>query len=216
VAEATGLILPLDREVLWEATRQTQHWRQSGMVDEEFYVSVNLSALQLQEPDLVDNVSRALDDSGLPAAALVMEITESALIENLDVTLPRLRALRSLGVRLAVDDFGTGYSSLSYLADLPVNFVKIDKSFIDRITPGPNGATMTRAVIDLSRALGFTCIAEGVERKDQRAVLDELGCDNSQGYLFARPASGAEIAKVLRRLQRSPVPPQLSSAVSTH
>jgi EAL domain-containing protein (putative c-di-GMP-specific phosphodiesterase class I) len=186
------------------------------LVDDTFYVSVNLSPHQLQEPDLVDDIARALDATGLPPNALVLEVTESAIIENLDLTLPRLHAIRCLGVRLAVDDFGTGYSSLSYLADLPVNFVKIDKSFIDRITPGPNGATMTRAVIDLSRALGFTCIAEGVERKDQRAVLDELGCDNSQGYLFARPASGAEIAKVLRRLQRSPVPPQLSSAVSTH
>jgi diguanylate cyclase (GGDEF)-like protein/PAS domain S-box-containing protein len=216
IAEATGLIVPLGRQVLEKATRQAQEWRQSRLVDDTFYVSVNLSPHQLQEPDLVDDIARALDATGLPPNALVLEVTESAIIENLDLTLPRLHAIRCLGVRLAVDDFGTGYSSLSYLADLPVNFVKIDKSFIDRITPGANGATMTRAVIDLSRALGFTCIAEGVERKDQRAVLDELGCDNSQGYLFARPASGAEIAKVLRRLQRSPVPPQLSSAVSTH
>ena len=122
----------------------------------------------------------------------MLEVTESALIENLDVTLPRLHALRSLGVRLAVDDFGTGYSSLSYLADLPVNFVKIDKSFIDRMTPDAEGSAMVRGVIDLSRALGLTCIAEGVERENQRSVLDELGCDSVQGYLFARPARGAD------------------------
>ena len=169
-------------------------------------MSVNLSTHQLQEPDLVDDISRALDASGLPPEALVLEVTESAIIENLDLTLPRLHAIRSLGVGLAVDDFGTGYSSLSYLADLPVNFVKIDKSFIDRITPDAGGTTMARAVIDLSRALGFTCIAEGVESESQRAVLDELGCENAQGYLFARPACPTDLVEVLRRLQLSPAP----------
>jgi diguanylate cyclase (GGDEF)-like protein/PAS domain S-box-containing protein len=204
IAEATGLIVPLGRQVLREATQQAQEWRRSRLVGDEFYVSVNLSTHQLQEPDLVDDISLALDTSGLPPEALVLEVTESAIIENLDLTLPRLHAIRSLGVGLAVDDFGTGYSSLSYLADLPVNFVKIDKSFIDRITPDAGGTTMARAVIDLSRALGFTCIAEGVETEDQRAVLDELGCENSQGYLFARPACPTDLAAVLRRLQLSP------------
>ena len=214
VAEATGLIVPLGRQVLRDATRQAQEWRQSGLVDDDFYVSVNLSAHQLQEPDLVDDVSRALDDSGLPPEALVLEVTESALVENLDVTLPRLHALRCLGVRLAVDDFGTGYSSLSYLADLPVNFVKIDKSFIDRITPDAEGSAMVRGVIDLSRALGFTCIAEGVESESQRAVLDELGCDNVQGYLFARPGRATDMAEVLRRLERDPAPTAVAAPVS--
>jgi EAL domain-containing protein (putative c-di-GMP-specific phosphodiesterase class I) len=206
IAEATGLIVPLGRQVLREATRQAQEWRQSRLVGDEFYVSVNLSTHQLQEPDLVDDISQALDSSGLPPEALVLEVTESAIIENLDLTLPRLHAIRGLGVGLAVEDFGTGYSSLSYLADLPVNFVKIDKSFIDRITSDAGGTTMARAVIDLSRALGFTCIAEGVERESQRTVLDELGCENSQGYLFARPAGRTDSAENLRRLQGSPIP----------
>jgi diguanylate cyclase (GGDEF)-like protein len=206
VAESTGLIVPLGRHVLLEATRQAQEWRQSRLVDDTFYVSVNLSPHQLQEPDLVDEISLALVASGLPPAALVLEVTESAIIENLDLTLPRLHAIRSLGVGLAVDDFGTGYSSLSYLADLPVNFVKIDKSFIDRITSDAGGTTMARAVVDLSRALGFTCIAEGVESESQRAALDDLGCENSQGYLFARPAGATAIAEVLRHLQLDPTP----------
>jgi len=201
VAETTGLIVPLGRQVLREATRQAQLWRQGHVVDDMFYVSVNLSPLQLSESDLVDDIAGALEASGLPPRALVLEVTESAIIENLDLTLPRLHAIRSIGVGLAVDDFGTGYSSLSYLADLPVNFVKIDKSFIDRITPDPSGTTMARAVIDLSRALGFTCIAEGVESESQRAALDELGCENAQGYLFARPAGATEMTEVLRRLQ---------------
>jgi diguanylate cyclase (GGDEF)-like protein/PAS domain S-box-containing protein len=204
VAEATGLIVPLGRQVLQDATRQAQEWRQSRLVGQEFYVSVNLSTHQLQEPDLVDDISRALDTSGLPPEALVLEVTESGIIENLDLTLPRLHAIRSLGVGLAVDDFGTGYSSLSYLADLPINFVKIDKSFIDRITPDAGGTTLTRAVIELSRALGFTCIAEGVESESQRAVLDELGCEHAQGYLFARPACPTDLVEVLRHLQLSP------------
>jgi len=211
VAEATGLIVPLGRQVLWDATCQTQEWRQSGLVNDDFYISVNLSAHQLQEADLVDDVSRALGDSGLPPGALVLEVTESALIQNLDVTLPRLLALRALGVRLAVDDFGTGYSSLSYLADLPVNFVKIDKSFIDRITPEIDGAAMVRGVVDLSRALGFTCIAEGVENESQRSILDELGCDSAQGYLFARPAGVVDAAQSLRRLQLGLAAPSLSA-----
>jgi len=127
------------------------------------------------------------------------------------VTLPRLHAIRCLGVGLAVDDFGTGYSSLSYLADLPVNYVKIDKSFIDRITPDAGGTTMARAVIDLSRALGFTCIAEGVESESQRAALDELGCENSQGYLFARPGPATDMAAVLHRLQLGPARPAVTT-----
>jgi diguanylate cyclase (GGDEF)-like protein/PAS domain S-box-containing protein len=215
VAEATGQIVPLGRQVLWGAIRQAQEWRQSGKVDYDFYVSVNLSVLQLQEPDLVDEVSRALSESGLPPEALVLEVTESALIENLDVTLPRLHALSGLGVRLAVDDFGTGYSSLSYLADLPVNFVKIDKSFIDRITPDAEGAPMVHGVIDLSRALGLICIAEGVETEYQRVVLDELGCDSAQGYLFARPASGADVTEDFNRLRLVRTDRPLLPAIST-
>jgi diguanylate cyclase (GGDEF)-like protein/PAS domain S-box-containing protein len=199
-AEATGLIIPLGRQVLRNATLQAEEWRRSGLVGRDFYVSVNLSGLQLQDPQLVDDVAQALEDSGLPPEALVLEITESALVQNLDLTLPRLKALTLLGLRLAVDDFGTGYSSFSYLADLPVSVVKIDKSFIDRVTPDPDGAAIVRGVVDLSRALGLTCIAEGVEGENQLAALDDLGCENAQGYLFARPASGADIADTLSRL----------------
>jgi diguanylate cyclase (GGDEF)-like protein/PAS domain S-box-containing protein len=208
IAEATGLIVPLGRKVLASAIHQAQEWRQSGLVRDDFYVSVNLSAVELQEPELINQVARALEISGLPPEALVLEVTESTLIENLDLTLPRLHALRCLGLRLAVDDFGTGYSSLSYLADLPVSVVKIDKSFVDRITPDAEGEAMVRSVVDLSRALGFTCIAEGVERDEQRVVLDELGCDAAQGYLFARPACAADMAAAFTRLQlgRSALP----------
>jgi diguanylate cyclase (GGDEF)-like protein/PAS domain S-box-containing protein len=206
VAEDTGLIVPLGEQVLWAATRQAQAWRQCGVVDENFYVSVNLSAHQLQEADLVTRVSQALEDSGLPPVGLVLEVTESAVIENLEVTVSRLLSLRSLGVRLAIDDFGTGYSSLSYLADLPINFVKIDKSFIDRIAPGTEASAVVRGVIDLSRAMGYTCIAEGVEREVQRDVLDDLGCDYLQGYLFGRPVNSVDVSHDFERLMLSTAP----------
>jgi EAL domain-containing protein (putative c-di-GMP-specific phosphodiesterase class I) len=201
VAEDTGLIVPLGRQVLFDAVSQAQTWRQSGVVDDDFYVSVNLSTHQLQETDLVNSVSRALEVSGLPPEGLVLEVTESALIEDLSVTLPRLLALRDLGVRLAIDDFGTGYSSLSYLAELPINFVKIDKSFIDRIASGTEGSAVVRGVIDLSRAMGFTCVAEGVEQEDQRHILEELGCDFIQGYLFGRPANKTDISHQFQKLR---------------
>jgi EAL domain-containing protein (putative c-di-GMP-specific phosphodiesterase class I) len=200
IAEVTGLIIPLGVRVLRDATHQAQAWRRSGLVDENFYISVNLSARQLTDPALLDDVSSALSDSGLPASALILEVTESTLVENRDVTLPCLQALKALGLRLAVDDFGTGYSSLSYLADLPVSVVKIDKSFIDRITRDADGVAMVRGLIDLSRALGLTCTAEGVEQDNQLAVLDELGCESVQGYLFARPTSALDAAHTFTQL----------------
>jgi len=213
-AEATGLIIPLGKRVLRDATQQAQAWRRSDLVGDDFYVSVNVSVLQLQDPDFVDDVAQALEDSGLPPEALVLEITESALVQNLDLTLPRLKALTYLGLRLAVDDFGTGYSSFSYLADLPVSVVKIDKSFIDRVTPDPDGAAIVRGVVDLSRALGLTCIAEGVEGETQLAALDDLGCESAQGYLFARPASGADIAETLTRLRGNKLDRVVSATLS--
>ena len=135
VAEDTGLIIPLGQQVLVAAIRQTQEWKQCGAVDQEFYVSVNLSAHQLQDAGLVESVARALSESELSPDGLVLEVTESALVENLGVTVARLLALRALGVRLAIDDFGTGYSSLSYLADIP-DQLRQDRQVVHR----PNDA----------------------------------------------------------------------------
>jgi diguanylate cyclase (GGDEF)-like protein/PAS domain S-box-containing protein len=205
VAEDTGLIVPLGKQVLRAAVCQAQRWKHDGIVDHDFYVSVNLSAHQLQDPGLVESVALALDESGLSPDGLVLEVTESALVENLDLTVEKLLALRSLGVRLAIDDFGTGYSSLSYLADLPINFVKIDKTFIDRMTPDAEGSAVVRGVVDLSHAMGFTCVAEGVEEEVQRSVLVDLECDFIQGYLFGRPRSPVEVTDDFERLRQSRV-----------
>jgi diguanylate cyclase (GGDEF)-like protein/PAS domain S-box-containing protein len=201
VAESTGLIVPLGKWVLNGACRQAQSWRQSGVADDAFYISVNLSARQLQDPALLEDVARAIEDSGLPAEALVLEVTESVIMEDFDVAIARLQALKDLGLRLAVDDFGTGYSSLSYLRNLPVDAVKIDKSFVDRVALDPAGAAMVRSVIDLSVALGLTTIAEGVERPDQLAALNDLGCNSIQGYLFAKPMSNRLFADALMKLR---------------
>jgi EAL domain-containing protein (putative c-di-GMP-specific phosphodiesterase class I) len=205
-AESTGLIVPLGRWVLAEACRQAHAWRRSGLTDDAFYVSVNLSARQLQDPALLDDVADAIRSSGLPASAVVLEVTESAVMEDLDTALTRLNALKDLGLRLAIDDFGTGYSSLSYLRNLPVDVVKIDKSFVDRMTQDPEGAALVRSVIDLSSALGLTSIAEGVEQGDQLALLDKLGCDHVQGYLFAKPMPNDEFAAALTHLRADVLP----------
>jgi diguanylate cyclase (GGDEF)-like protein/PAS domain S-box-containing protein len=209
-AESTGLIVPLGKWVLAEACRQAQSWRLSGLTDEAFYISVNLSARQLQDAGLLGDVTAALRDSGLPASALVLEVTESAVMGDLDLAIAQLHALKDLGLRLAVDDFGTGYSSLSYLRNLPVDVVKIDKSFIDRIMLDPEGAAMVRGVIDLSSALGLTSIAEGVEQGDQLALLEQLGCDSVQGYVFAKPMPGAEFVAALMKVRSYAIPRALA------
>jgi EAL domain-containing protein (putative c-di-GMP-specific phosphodiesterase class I) len=201
IAESTGLVVPLGKWVLAEACRQAESWRQTGITDDAFYISVNLSARQLQDPALLDDVAAAIRDSGLPARAVLLEVTESVLMDDLDAALARLQALKDLGLRLAVDDFGTGYSSLSYLRNFPMDVVKIDKSFVDRITLDVEGVALVRSVIELSHALALTSIAEGVEREDQLAVLDELGCDNVQGYLFAKPMPTEQFAEALTRLR---------------
>jgi diguanylate cyclase (GGDEF)-like protein/PAS domain S-box-containing protein len=199
VAEATGLIVPLGRWVLDEACRQLQEWRRDDLVTGSFYVSVNLSARQLQEPTIVDDVAAALHRSGLPATALLLEVTETALVENLDAARTCLHALKDLGLRLAIDDFGTGYSSLSYVSSFPVDIIKIDKCFVDRITDGIEGAAMVRAVIEMTHSLGLTAVAEGIEQPAQIALLEGLGCHIGQGYLFAKPMPAATMSLSLDR-----------------
>lgn len=200
VAESTRLIIVLGDWVLNMACAQAQSWRESGVVDESFYVSVNMSARQLGDPEIVNRVSRALLDSGLPPSCLVLEITESTLMLDFNAELTRLHCLRELGLRIALDDYGTGYSSLSRLATLPVDIVKIDKTFIDRLTAEKSGEAMVMSIVDVVSALGMSCIAEGVETPDQLAALVEMGCESIQGYLIATPASAAEAALTLRSL----------------
>jgi EAL domain-containing protein (putative c-di-GMP-specific phosphodiesterase class I) len=187
VAESTGIVVALDRWVLDEACRQTSEWRRTGIVEDSFYISVNVSARHFTDHAVVDDIVHALDASQLPPGALLVEVTESALEHYFDPDGAFLRELKALGVRLAIDDFGTGYSSLARLGDFPIDIVKIDKSFVDRLGADADGETMVRAVVALSHSLGMRAIAEGVENRKQAAALERLGCTLAQGYLFARP-----------------------------
>ena len=197
IAESTGAVVPLGAWVLGEACRQTSTWRRAGLVDDSYYVSVNLAARHFKDRSVIGDVLQALTEADLPASALLVEVTEGGLLDDLDPG-GVLRELHDLGIRLAIDDFGTGYSSLGRLAEFPVDVVKIDKSFIDRLIGDADGETMVRAVVALSHELGMKTVAEGVETEGQAAALTRLGCTTAQGYLFARPMPSETMTAALQ------------------
>jgi EAL domain-containing protein (putative c-di-GMP-specific phosphodiesterase class I) len=160
-------------------------------------LTVNLSPRQLQAPGLVQMVAAALDESGFPPGALVLEITETVIMQQTESNLITLHALKALGVRLAIDDFGTGYSSLAYLQRFPIDILKIDKSFVDGLGRGGSDAALARTIIALGGALALRCVAEGVESDAQRAHLRTLGCEYAQGFLFARPMPAEELGAMV-------------------
>ena len=190
LAEETGSIVALGRWMLRRALADLRvlEREQSGL-----RLSVNISARELQEPDLVDAVADALAEHEVAAERVTLEVTESALVDESGPEAQRLRALRALGVRIAVDDFGTGYSSLSYLHRLAVDVVKIDRSFVDAADSGHTEATLVRSIVELSRSLGLDVVAEGIEREEQLTFLRSTECGLGQGFLFARPSSPAEL-----------------------
>ena len=198
LAEESGLIVEIGRWVLEHACRDTQAWRQAFDLD-ALSVSVNLSARQFQHPDLIAEVGAALAASGLEPSRLVLEITESVLMQTTTTTIGKLADLRRIGVRLAIDDFGTGYSSLGYLERFPVDILKIDRTFIDGIGERGNRPVLARAIVQLGRALDLLVIAEGVEREEQAVALRRLGCTRGQGYLYSRPLPAAEVEPLLAR-----------------
>ena len=197
LAEQTGLIAGIGAWVLDTALAQAAHWRQSRHDGSALTVWVNLSARQLGDPGLVELVADTLIRHGVDAAQLGLEITESALLEDAEGAVTALSSLRELGVRLAVDDFGTGYSSLSYLKRLPVDAVKIDRSFVDGLAVDGDDSAIVAAVAGMARALRLTTIAEGVENLDQLQALKRLGCDLAQGYFFTTPQPPSHINRLL-------------------
>jgi len=208
IAEETGLIVPLGRWILREACRQTKAWQlelETRKTDADWDssallgVTVNISARQLSQPDLVDDVRAALAASGLAPGALTLEMTESMLVDHSPVMLARLDALKAVGVRLAIDDFGTGYSSLGYLEQFPVDLLKIDKSFIDHLGGSGSESPLARAILGLGRELGMRVVAEGIETEAQWSRLAALGCDLGQGYYLSRPVSAEEVLDFLAR-----------------
>jgi diguanylate cyclase (GGDEF)-like protein/PAS domain S-box-containing protein len=197
IAEKTDLIVPLGRWVLAEACRQTRGWQDLYSSGPPLGVSVNVSGRQLRHPELVKDVGRVLQETGLEPGSLGLEITESVLVEDELSTLATLRELKCLGIKLMIDDFGTGYSSLSYLKRLPADFLKIDRSFIERLGEDPKDEGIVSAVIELARVLGMEAIAEGVENAEQAAHLRELGCHFAQGNLFSKPLPAEGVGALL-------------------
>jgi diguanylate cyclase (GGDEF)-like protein len=188
LAEDNGSIVALGRQILRTACRQAARWLGEFPSAQPRIMSVNLSGRQLEDPNIVADVAAALADSGLPAGALVLEITETVLMHDTETTIARLTALKALGVRLAVDDFGTGYSSLRYLRRFPIDILKMAKPFVDGLDAGDDeGRALARAIVELATSLKLACIAEGIEASGQADVLHELGCGLGQGFHFARP-----------------------------
>ena len=194
LAEETGMIIPLGRWVLQQACRQAVHLHEEFPRSEPLTMSVNLSVKQLQSETIVADVRNALEESGLTSSALVLEITESVMMADIDVAVDRLHELKKLGVRLAMDDFGTGYSSLSYLSRFPVDILKMDRSFL---AAGEEESTLTAAIIALGDSLKLDVVAEGVERPEQMASLQSLGCELGQGFLFARALDRTALVEYL-------------------
>jgi diguanylate cyclase (GGDEF)-like protein/PAS domain S-box-containing protein len=202
IAEATGLIVPIGRWVIREACRQARAWQTDLHPEPPVTMSVNLSVRELHDPGLVDHVETVLRETGLDASLLVLEITETSMVDDADETLATLHALRALGVRLAVDDFGTGYSSLSYLRRLPIDVLKLDRSLIASSNEAGRDAALVDAVFRLGADLGLQTIVEGVEEPEQRARLVALGCQLGQGFLFARPMDGLAATEALTETLR--------------
>ena len=197
IAEDNGLIVPLGSWVLGQAMEQAASWHREHPTRRDLHVTVNLSGRQLQDPGLAFSVANALDALEMDPAALTLEITESVLMHDRDISLARLLDLKFLGVRLAIDDFGTGYSSLAYLQRFPLDVLKIDKAFVDGVAHGPEESALAAAIIRLGHTLHLRTVAEGVECPSQVAHLRRLGCAEAQGFLFARPLPADEIADCL-------------------
>jgi EAL domain-containing protein (putative c-di-GMP-specific phosphodiesterase class I) len=192
VAEESDLIVPLGRVVLRQACVDTARLRRE-LQRPDLRISVNLSARELAQHDLVAVVVEALGDAGLDPDALCLELTESGLISATEETMDQLLQLKGLGVTLAIDDFGTGYSSLTYLKRFPVDVIKTDRSFVKDMCDNPDDAAIVTAVVGLGRALGLRSVAEGVETAEQLSVLTDIGADSAQGYHLGRPAPASEL-----------------------
>lgn len=197
IAEETGLIIPIGEWVLTEACKQNRLWQDMGYG--KFHMSVNISANQLKQYDFAEKVSNILKCTGLEAKWLCLEITESIAISNIEYAVKILKDLKAIGIGVALDDFGTGYSSLSYLRRLPINIIKIDKSFVDEIDQNTYASAITEAIITMCSKMSIDVIAEGVETKNQNELLLHENCYMAQGYLFSKPLPAEELEQFVNK-----------------
>ena len=210
LAEDTGLIVPIGRWTLNQACQQAAELHRAYPMDPPLTISVNLSVKQLQSDTIVADVREALRSSGVPASALVLEITESVMMADMDLAVARLHALKGLGIKLAMDDFGTGYSSLSYLSRLPVDILKMDRSFL---TSGDAVSGLPAAIVALGESLDLEVVAEGIEQATQASLLRDLGCELGQGFLYAHAMNSPDLLRYLLALKDSAEqPPQADAA----
>lgn len=201
LAEETGMIIPIGEWVLKTATKQIVQWQKD--TDLPLSISVNVSAKQFMDENFVKIVSEALEESGLTPKYLILEITESNVMEHLELAISKMDNLKSLGVKLALDDFGTGYSSLSYLKQFPLDTLKIDRTFISDILTNKNNEILVKAVIEVAHTFNLTVVAEGIELDEQLKVVRELKCDFGQGYLLSKPLSTQQFEQMLKKKRNS-------------
>jgi diguanylate cyclase (GGDEF)-like protein len=189
LAEETGLIVEIGEWVLREACQQMERWQKIFPSDPPLFVSVNLSSKQFIQSDLIERVAQIIKETKINPEGLKLEITESAVMDDVDSATEMLKKLRALGIKLSIDDFGTGYSSLSYLHRFPIDTLKVDRSFVVNMSEDSENVEIVRTIVSLAQNLGMNVIAEGVETKEQLAALRKLGCENGQGYLFSKPVA---------------------------
>ncbi len=195
-AERDGMIVPIGTWVLERACHEIADWWAAHPFGPALRVSVNLSPHQLADAGLPQMLARTMADSAVPAGSLCLEVTEGAVMDQPDAALRTLQQLRLLGAHIAIDDFGTGYSSLSYLKRLPVDWLKVDRSFVEGVDRDASDEAIVHAIVGMARSLDLTVVAEGVERAGQLAVLRSLGCDMAQGFYFSKPVTVEELRPV--------------------
>lgn len=196
VAEDSGLILPIGRWVLREAYRQARTWQDAGLLPVS--MAVNVCAAEFRQKDFFESVRTVLQETGLEARYLELELTESVLMNDAKFTTSVLQKLKGMGIHIAVDDFGTGYSSLSYLRQFPIDILKSDRSFVNQITSDSGDSTIVDAIVSMGRSLKLLVVAEGIETNEQRTYLLAHHCQQGQGYLFSRPLPAAQFAVLLQ------------------
>jgi EAL domain-containing protein (putative c-di-GMP-specific phosphodiesterase class I) len=204
LAEQSGLIVLIGPWVMQEACRQTQAWRRDLLChDDDFTVAVNVSTRQLSEAHFPAEVAEILAATGLPPSSLHIEITETALVADMDSSAEQLQRVKQVGVSMAIDDFGTGYASLIYVQRFPIDVIKIDQSFVATLDRDPGGVAIAGGIITFARGLGIRTVAEGVETAGQADILRDLGCDLAQGWFFGRPKPAEDIERLLRTQQQA-------------